>query len=139
LQHAPHQLRQFALVVRPRVVAQAVLRRDAEAPQPQIFLLAQLLGGVAQQRGYVFHRLAQRRHAHQQRRQFGVQVLPGRGGRHALLRADLRTGHQAHVGVGARRGAARCRQHALRSHRQFVDVADEQRAAAGARQQPGTR
>ena len=59
LDHVP----QLAHVARPRIVAQPILRRDAEAPKRQPFRVDEQVDVMAQQLGHVLGVLAQRRHA----------------------------------------------------------------------------
>ena len=73
-QQPPQQIAQLAQVVRPRVVAQPVLRRHAAAPEVQLLALGELVDALAQQLRHVLGVLAQRRHPQRQHRELRVQL-----------------------------------------------------------------
>ena len=69
---------QLAHVARPRIVAQPILRRDAEAAKRQPFRVDEQVDVMAQQLGHVLGILAQRRHADDDDAQVRKQLGPQR-------------------------------------------------------------
>ena len=98
-----HQVTQLAHVVRPGIIAQAILRGDAEAPERQAIRIDHAVDLMTQQIRHVLGVLAQRRHAYdehvQVRQQIAAQCLTAS----ALLDPRLRRGQDA----GAEGAAAR--------------------------------
>ena len=73
-QQPMHQVLQFADVAGPRVIAQAVLRGDAEVAERQAFVVDEPIDVVAQQFRHVLRVIAQRRNAQRQHVQVRKQV-----------------------------------------------------------------
>ena len=144
-QEAARQIAQFTHIVGPRIVAQPILRGDAEAPEAQSLALGQRIDVVPQQLGHVLGVVAQCRHAHQQHRQLRIQVAAEFLGHDAADDAGTRRGDDAGferhrlAAADAREAAAleHAAEQALRRGGQILDVAEEQRALAGLLEQPG--
>ncbi len=105
---AVHQVLQLADVARPRVVAQPVLRRDAEAAERQALVVDQAVDVVAQQVGHVLGVVAQRRHAQRQHVQVRQQVAAGTArGRASRSRAGPNRSRARRSGPASSRPARR--------------------------------
>ena len=79
-EQAPYQVGQLAHIVRPGVVAQAVLGGEAEAAEGQAFLVHEAVHRVAQQLRHVLVPVAQRGHAQLEHGKARKQVLAHEAG-----------------------------------------------------------
>src|SRR5262245_32673212 len=80
-QQTLHEILEFANVAGPRVVAQAILRGDAEAPEWQMLLIDEPIDVVTQEIRYVLRVVAQRRDVQRDHVEARQQLLP-----HAAVR-----------------------------------------------------
>ena len=95
-EQSPHHVAQFLHVTRPRIIAQPVLRSDAEASEGQPFGVDQTVDVVPQQLRHVLRVVAQRRHPHHHRVEMGEQI--------AADAATLQRGRRGEFDVGQGRG-----------------------------------
>ena len=77
-EHPLHQILQLVQVVRPRVVAQPILCRDAESAQRQVLIVDQPLDVITQEIRHVLGVIAQRRHPQDEHVQVRDQIAPER-------------------------------------------------------------
>ena len=134
-----HQVLELTDVAGPRVIAQAVLRRDAKTPERQALVVDEPIDVVTQQFRHVLRVVAQRRNAQRQHVEVREQVEAERLGA-ARLEAGRRRRQDAHVEAAWRachRAAheelalERRKQQALRARGQVLEPVDEQHAAVG--------
>ena len=134
-----HQVAELAHVVRPRVIAQAILRGDAEAPEGESFAVDHPVDVIAQQVGHVLRVFAQRRHAHDEHVEVRQQVAAQRLAAGALLDSRLRGGDEARaqrhrLGSTPHAHELSRLEHAvqqpLHARGQILDLVNEERAAA---------
>src|SRR6187455_3399148 len=143
-QQTLHEVLELAHVVGPGIVAQAVLRGDAELAELQSLAVHQAIDVVAQQIGHILGVFTQRRYTHEERIEMREQVATEfvAAALDAGLRGRQKPRLERHrrIAADARELAAleRAQQGALRLRRQVLDLVDEQGPGASAFEYPGS-
>ena len=137
-QQAPDEVLEFAHVVRPRIIAQPVLRSDAEAAETQALGVDQLVHVIIEELRHVFRILAKRRHAQRQHPEVRNQVTaqPARVHRLVVIRPHGRHDpcvERHRVGTALARETAilqHAEEYPLPRRAEVRQLVDEQRALA---------